>query len=321
MSYYDPVGMVVSGIGGEAEPEFEELYTNWLYRLVTNNVISWAEATSYLSRYRSPMGRRGGNWEGLPDYINPWKLYDILQPGQEKAQTAYLAETRRWQEKQETITGARRAREEEEAKWEARRGVQRAQAISGAFAGEPEEAGIPRAMPGMPGVEEILYPFLEGMPSAMRGYFEPRLGQIYGEFERKYPGARERWWKTLNPPREDRYPGIQAAREQLERLTPGWAPGGEFMPGWGAAESSAQYARALGRTALERMIGEMEAGAYPGTEAGGMGEARKRERPTPEDPLKAFMGQYPFLQKYMGVPPQQRGFYPGRVAPSARWYV
>jgi hypothetical protein len=37
------------------------------------------------------------------------------------------------------------------------------------------------------------------------------------------------------------------------------------------------------------------------------------------DPFQTYLEQYPFLKKYMMLSPQQRGSYPSKYAPKARW--
>jgi len=50
----------------------------------------------------------------------------------------------------------------------------------------------------------------------------------------------------------------------------------------------------------------------------GFFEWQRRERG--RDPLKMAIEKYPFYEEFMKKPPRERGFYPGRIAPPARWY-
>lgn len=174
-----------------------------------------------------------------------------------------------------------------------------------ARAGEFMPRPTPREpeVPTMPGVAAPTYKFLEKMAEPVRGYAEREMGRVYEKWQTLQPGARAAWWAALHEPEIELE---EAAQAELGTL------GAELAGIIGAAQGPeplgpSQQAR------YEQVMGER-------AEWGQWGEygAREPSKP-PKDPWLAHLEEYPWQTRYIEQPPGQRGFYPSRFRPPAKW--
>ena len=182
-----------------------------------------------------------------------------------------------------------------------------------AYQNEPQFRGEEPGQPPLPAPEtEQFQEMLGKMSPNMRRYFERSLGGIFGEFKQEFPGAREAWWNALQPApvSEEGLPAGAAALgtqfgispEQAAQTALRYATGADVGEFTGLTTGQRGQLATLG----------LDLGAFPG-EAGTPSK--------PRDPWETYLEKYPFAQTFLETPRRQRGFYPSRTAPQARWFT
>jgi len=195
---------------------------------------------------------------------------------------------------------------------------------------EPEAA---REISPNPSAREAALPFLQRLPPSAKEYFESQLGRLYAD---PIAEAMAKWWRALQPsapptigrPWEAMTPEERGAKMVLGQRY-GYEDYGEYtgeMMAAGYADIS-EYEEAKARA--EETGLPLQRGVTPAErptrkrafeiERGLRAEERVRPAPPPIDPLVTELREYPFLSEWIKRPPRQRGFYPGRLAPRARW--
>lgn len=195
------------------------------------------------------------------------------------------AEQRLGVEARETAERARQARELEGAK---------------AFRERQAQEAAARYVKPLAPAAGMYAGFVERLPTAaLRGYYGTRFPFMYAAFEREAGvGARETWLETRYQEAIKREKAIGARKRKRGRLLRG------EVSRYGMVGAVAQRRGELGRA--EKVSGRIR----------GLVAQRGREY---EDPFAAFMAGYPFTQKFMELPPRERGFYPSRFRPPTRW--
>lgn len=183
--------------------------------------------------------------------------------------------------------------------------------------------------PTPPTAEPLVREFLEEeRPAGIQRFIEAELPGVLEQFQREQTGARRAWWTAIQRPTYEQE--IQKAESELERWT-GIKKAGypdlweklyklkrekgaplvarDVMPSeWLFLMSSEKITTASRRLQQLQGLTPERIGQFDvGREA--------------EDPLKAYLAQYPWQAEFLKLSPQQRGFQPGRYAPSARWFV
>lgn len=269
--------------------------------------------------------------------------FDAWKAEADQARREYEAALAQWQSQ-----AARRA-EQLGAQWtqaqqalDIARSQQRGMAAVGGLAPEQQVRTIPgRAFGVEP--EEVYEEALRGLPYTAQRYFGGRLGEVYQEFERAYPGALDAWMEAIQPFTYTRPKTAEATRAYAEKLgriggrLPELPMGYESyeearragVPGMPApAEEQARIAALFGAETVQRRAGEIQA-MTP--------EERRERRERPETPTEEwrerygapsfkglweqYLREYPFIKKFIVLPRSARGFYPSRSVARAQWFT
>jgi len=175
----------------------------------------------------------------------------------------------------------------------------------------------------MPEPEEAYSSFVEAIVSpAQRQYFQRRLSDIYGKFEREHEGLRQQWWNTLQTftmgaaqptPYAPMSSDIAAAERYVGRGEDALQSYLNTAYRYRQNPASEEF-RGLPREAREA-LGSTAAG-IGSWEAGVADWSRQAKR---RDPWEEYLEKYPAREEWLSLPPWQRGFYTSRFAPKAMW--
>jgi len=199
----------------------------------------------------------------------------------------------------------------------------------------PPEQGV------MPDEYEALDEALIGLSPEARNYWAQRPREILDPVT----DARKKWWDTLHRAEMTQYVTGQIS-EHIGSLESGLAGARSEQAAWRGGEVS----KATGKVNQGRLAGFGGAAGYavsaqqryawrqPSPYAAGiaqlekslgiqredLGQAQEEEESAlmggmPEDPLKAYLQQYPFQAKYLERHPTGRSSYPSRYAPFTYW--
>lgn len=150
---------------------------------------------------------------------------------------------------------------------------------------------------------------MEQLPATAQKYFGGRLGQLWGEFEEAFPGARSRWWAALHPEPVEAEPGMFAQDFATQY---GMSPEA-------AAQTGVRYATGVERGEFAGLTPQQRADlAWVGMEAAPRERARGEP---PRDPWELWQEDYPYMTKFLQVPRAQRGFRPSRSVSRGKWFV
>ncbi len=141
-----------------------------------------------------------------------------------EAEEQLYAEVRRLEE-QDWLKGeggqdVERLRQEEESRRtylrDLGRTVEAGRTVS--LVNEPRTPALEPEVPEIPSVDKIYEDFLGQTSSpALRRFYETQTASVLGQFEQKYPGAREAWWQALNAPAQDSAETIDEKINQAQR--------------------------------------------------------------------------------------------------------
>lgn len=197
---------------------------------------------------------------------------------------------------------------------------------------EPRPIPLPEGIPTTPTIQPEIPQTTEGayqaalqnLPYKMQQYFAGRYPEIYGEFESKFPGAREAWWNTINPPQTNvalwglgaetnlalaRNKVTQAARAEQIMASPEYEA---FNPQTqqfikATAEEQAQNWQNLARLEQETQAGAPTMPRYTGEPI--------------RDPWEKYLEDKSFINQYMRLPQSVKGTYNWRFRPYTQWRV
>ena len=229
-------------------------------------------------------------------------------------------------------------------------GLARSQALQGIFR-EPTQEQFGGVTQPSPTEAAVFAPFLESMSPAMRQHFGYQAGAIAGEFESKFPGAREAWWATMFNPapiteEEELIGEIGKLQDELARLTPAakqyeaWSkkyedPSRTWTQAYDPIEAALLGERGVPTPVTtqeqlqlaayggaQRLPGEIERakGALQQyqEQVAKFGAPPQETYAPREDPFKSYLEQYPFAQKFLSTAPTERGFYSGLFTPRTK---
>lgn len=200
------------------------------------------------------------------------------------------------------------------------------QEAAGAITGREPLAPIPT---GEPAIREFLE---EERPAGIQRFIRGKLPSVLERFEREQVGARRAWWGAIQRPDQERALA-EAEFEQrrwLDIRTKGLKAGlGTKLPSLEAQLGRPLQAQDVTPDEWAFYIAQrkwMEYGQEAGALRGLTSEQITEAYPTPtaeemEDPLKRYLAEYPWQAEFFKLSPSQRGFYPSRYAPSARWFT
>jgi hypothetical protein len=178
----------------------------------------------------------------------------------------------------------------------------------------------PVKIPPVPSAQLAYERFLETLTPAMRRYFEAEGRDIFARFAEEKPEARQEWWRELKKAefaekmsrRRRRHLLIEARRlrrelAELQAKRPEIRHPEEALP-----EREREIIRRLAQIEPEQaeLKRKIRKGHFE----------MKVER-AGIDPWQQYLKGFPFLQKFLATPPRERGFFPSRFAPPARWLV
>ncbi len=199
-------------------------------------------------------------------------------------------------------------------------------------------------------LQEDLSEKIQGM-SAFAGQYNPRTGQLWSEEMAREPIeaeqvsitqankvrelralVEEKTWYEQQPDMPSYVPAGAVATERLRELSPA-------MQRYYEQELPNIYAQAGMPEARAKW--QAQRTMYPGAEPMGLGgegwetltpeeqvateaphrayEGRLKEQKALVDPWETFLAQYPFLEKYKGLTPREKGFYSGLFRPRTRY--
>jgi len=180
---------------------------------------------------------------------------------------------------------------------------------------------------------------LKGLPYAAQRYFAGQGEEVYSEFEKLMPGAREAWWQAINVQPQN-IGGIVAAGQrtmleqaqakvgqateaqaQLKSLTSGIFGMPFFsLPQQRELTPTEQYLREVGEGKSRAMaeVGALQEEMAKGTTRFATGDLIVN-RAAP-DPWEEYLKTGKFLQAWRRLPAQARGLYTGQYKPPTRWY-
>ena len=312
-----------------------EAYAAWLSAQVNEGVFPFESLEPALN-FAIESYQKGVPLEQLPEYgvvtdhtsvgvarrtaILADKIKQAYQLGQEE----YLKTRKITQDI--TLAGAKEYKARLEARGRAEKaGRLRMLASDQPSALQPPGATTEQIAAGAPSVEQVYQKQLAGVSPQLRKAFETELGGVYAQFEaEKGVGAREKWFEALHgfaewqTSRARRTPEayLQTARAglnqaiqnqlseaRIEGYQPGYIPGGVLSPAAAAAYKG---------------VREAKAGVAKAQAVGGAGGWTPLVLPPP-DPWEAYLKQYPFLHKYLSVPPRERGVRTVQYRPPAIW--
>ncbi len=191
------------------------------------------------------------------------------------------------------------------------------------------------SFPPMPGEETVINQALGAAPSSnLQRYMTGQMGTALTEFDTKYPGAREAWWRTLNAPstqggaREGLQSQINQTQADIEKYRSMAYPAGYDVAPYSqeeinqllASQDISEQLTGVGSqaylSAVERLPQLVEQGTSVMRENP---EQPPAERIKTVDPLLTFLKSYPWYKEFIKLPAAQRGYMPRRYAPGARW--
>lgn len=194
----------------------------------------------------------------------------------------------------------------------------------------PQAKSTPQVPDATELIEKFLNPASDRAPN-FQAWMESKISDVVSEFDET--GARQRWAATLaRPSYEADLKRAEIALDYWEKqymksivaATPEGLPGGEstIIPAGGYytdptlnigeatagewMENIAPYRYAQAKKAYETLLEQGEEGYSV---------------PTSEDPLKAYLEEYPWREEWLKLSPSKRGYYPQRYAPAARWFT
>lgn len=181
---------------------------------------------------------------------------------------------------------------------------------------------------------ETVREFLEEeRPAGIQAFIRGELPGVLEEFEREQEGARRAWWSALARPVEATYEQrLREAEFEEQRWEDIRVKGLKEGLGAELKVRAAGLGRPLTRremtpeeyyfTVAQRKRREYQAEAEALRGYTPERIARMGREPEPvEDPLRAYLAQYPWQAEFFKLSPAQRGFRPSMYAPSARWFV
>lgn len=185
------------------------------------------------------------------------------------------------------------------------------------WAGQREAARLPTGEPTLPSYEEGVTEFLrQTRPSGLQQFIESRMPEVLERAGQEIGGARQAWWAAINRPSYEEE--LQAAQWEVERWQTEMAKPGHPIFGKAATEMTpSEWLQTIAPRKLQEAQARLEQlqGMTP-TQT-----ARTYREYEAEDPLEAYLREYPFQEEYLRLSPGQRGFYPSRYQPQARWFV
>ncbi len=171
----------------------------------------------------------------------------------------------------------------------------------------------------VPGARKFLE---EERPSGLQGFIESEIPSVLEKFQQEMGGARRAWWSQIQrPDREERAASAQAeAERQLKVRSTGIKAGKIGEVGALEAQKGAPLTQQDVSAGQWEFIKSQERFLEARAESTRLAEGKDRGRGG-EDPLTAYLRDYPWQQEFMKLSPRQRGFNPSLYNPSARWFV
>ena len=177
-----------------------------------------------------------------------------------------------------------------------------------------EQGAVAKTLEALPSARPMLTGMLKGASPAMQAYFRSEFPYIFEEFGGE---ARRQAWAETQARAQ-----AEAARLGEKRRGLQWVAGKkkEYLP----------VARGEGMGGFAYPYGQEPVGAtqtfaesYQDTlrriASIGRREQAIRGKPKAIDPWATFLANYPFMEKFITVPPAERGFFPARFSPFTRW--
>lgn len=161
------------------------------------------------------------------------------------------------------------------------------------------EMAIRAGLPGLPHAGGMLEAALEGQSPAMKQYFMTQFPYLFGKFggEERRVASQVAYQKRVG-----RVAGLAEKRKGAQ-----WV-----------AEKKLPYAKPIAGYTSPFLGSYLESEARLGRLRGQEARARGRVGEW-ADPWERYLEQYPWLEEFIQVPQQQRGFFPARFAPFTRW--